>query len=223
VSETYRTEEEQVEALKRWWQENGRSMLVGVVLAVGLGLGWQAWQKNQEVAAANASLLYQQMLTALAAESPTSEARARELAGELKDAHRGSVYAQFAALHLARLAVNAGNPAAAETELRWALAKADGELEEVAQLRLARVLADRGQTDAALELLAQGQGGQLAAAYAMARGDVLFAAGREDEALLAYEAAVSSMGVDAPLPPSLREKLEFLRSAAPVVAGEEPL
>jgi len=28
------TEEEQIEAFKRWWNENGRSVVVGIVLAV---------------------------------------------------------------------------------------------------------------------------------------------------------------------------------------------
>ena len=39
--EQYRTEEEQVEALKKWWEENGRSTVVAVIVALGLGFGWQ--------------------------------------------------------------------------------------------------------------------------------------------------------------------------------------
>ena len=35
--EQYRTEEEQVEALKKWWEENGRSTIVAVIVALGLG------------------------------------------------------------------------------------------------------------------------------------------------------------------------------------------
>ena len=37
--ESYRTEEEQVEALKRWWDENGRSTMTAVVLALVAGFG----------------------------------------------------------------------------------------------------------------------------------------------------------------------------------------
>jgi len=36
--ESYRTEEEQVEALKRWWKENGTGILVAILLAVAAGV-----------------------------------------------------------------------------------------------------------------------------------------------------------------------------------------
>ncbi len=211
--ETYRTGEEQVEALKRWWQENGRSMVIGVVLALGLGFGWQAWQKSRDLAAENASTLYQQMLTALSLEDAQGAAPATELARTIKDEHRGSAYAQFAALHLARLAVNEGRLQDAEEELRWVLAKSTpGEdLHSIAQLRLARVMAAGGSVDPALELLVVSDGAY-SAAYAMARGDILIAADRNAEALEAFEAAAAALDPELPMPPTLRDKLEFLRA-----------
>ena len=44
--EQYRTEEEQVEALRRWWNENGKSTVAVIVIALAAGLGWQAWQRE---------------------------------------------------------------------------------------------------------------------------------------------------------------------------------
>ena len=79
--ESYRTEEEQVEALKRWWQENGRSMIVSVVVAVGLGLGWNYWQAGRQASLENASFTYQQMLQRLAQGTPGDIATAQELLG----------------------------------------------------------------------------------------------------------------------------------------------
>jgi predicted negative regulator of RcsB-dependent stress response len=38
--EIYDTEEEQVEALKRWWKENGQATLAGLVLGIIVILGW---------------------------------------------------------------------------------------------------------------------------------------------------------------------------------------
>lgn len=208
--ESYGTEEEQVEALKRWWSENGRSMVVSVVVAVCLGLGWSAWKDNREASLAQASYTYQQMLTQLTEGTPAALEQARANANQLLEAHRGSAYAQFAALHLARLYVTDGEVAAAEEQLRWVAGEADGELQAVAQLRLARVLADRGELEQALTMLAAGQGGDLASSYAMARGDVLMAAGREDEALLAYDAAAAALDPTQPLPASLQEKMSYL-------------
>ncbi len=220
--DSYRTEEEQVEALKRWWKENGRSTVLGVVLALGLGFGWQAWQSSREAAAAQASNLYQQMLAALAAEPQQGAGPARALALRVKDQHRGTTYAQLAALHLARMAVNSGDLAGAEEELRWVLAMADSgsDMQRIAQLRLARVVAARGEPDSALAMLADPDPAY-AASYAMARGDILLGAGRDGEALEAFERAAATLDADVPLPQTLRDKLEYLQAerAATVEAG----
>jgi predicted negative regulator of RcsB-dependent stress response len=50
----------------------------------------------------------------------------------------------------------------------------------------------------------------MAAAYAMARGDVLLAADRREEARLAYEAAAADLDAGAAPPATLMEKLDFL-------------
>ncbi|MEM6605936.1 MAG: tetratricopeptide repeat protein [Pseudomonadota bacterium] len=224
--ESYRTEEEQVEALKRWWDENGRATLVGVVLALGLGFGWQFWQQNQQQAQANASILYQQMLEALADEEGQGEESARELALRIKDEHRGSTYAQFAALHLARIAVFDDELSAAADELRWVLSMADvgGEVHQVAQLRLARVVAAQGDPAGALEMLQGAQTG-FAASYAQARGDVLLAENREEEALIAFESAVAALDPGSPVPTTLQEKIDYLsaRVSAPVTEENSDL
>lgn len=221
--ESYRTEEEQVEALKGWWKENGRGILIGVVLALGLGFGWQGWQKSQQLAAENASVLYQQMLQALALEEEQGAEPAKALAARLKDEHRGTTYAQFAALHLARLAVGDKQLSEAETELRWvlAMASAGDDIHQAAQLRLARVLAARGESDEALAMLS-GAVTDFAASYALARGDILLELGREDEALVAYEAAASAIEPGSPMPETLEDKIQFLTAriaAAPAEAS----
>ena len=225
--DTYRTEDEQVEALKRWWDENGRSTIAAIVLALTAGFGWQAWKdfdQGQQVAASD---LYQNLLQALS--SPTGDiAPAREVAGQIKSEFGGSTYAQFAALHLARLAVTDGDLAAAEAELRWVLAKADSgsDVADITQLRLARVLAAQDNTEQALSILAQGEGGTYAASYAMARGDVLLGLGRRDEARAAYTEAKALAGTEAGAPPlaTLEQKIQSLSPmpGAPVSATATP-
>ena len=56
------TEEEQIEALKRWWDENGKQVVLAIVLTVGGYFGWQAWTDYVEEKTAAASLVYQEML-----------------------------------------------------------------------------------------------------------------------------------------------------------------
>ena len=41
------TEEERVEALRDWWKTNGRTLLIGIGLAIGSYVGFQSWQNIQ--------------------------------------------------------------------------------------------------------------------------------------------------------------------------------
>ena len=142
--EPYRTEDEQVEALRSWWKENGRSTIVAIALALGLGFGYQGWKDFRENQADNASDLYQRILQSLntPALSPEQEKIAVQLAEQLKADYSSTTYAQFAALQLARVAVGRSDLAGAQAQLRWVLGKADkgSDIERIAQLRLARVL-----------------------------------------------------------------------------------
>jgi len=103
--DTYRTEEEQVEALRRWWDENGRSTLAAVALALVAGFGWQGWQEHREEQLESASVVYETLLeaTRVAAESGDYSTR-RHLAESNKADYSGPAYAGFAALHTARQA-----------------------------------------------------------------------------------------------------------------------
>ena len=51
----YETEEQQVEALKEWWAENGRAIIAGVVLGGVVIGGWGWWQSHRENQAVAAS------------------------------------------------------------------------------------------------------------------------------------------------------------------------
>jgi predicted negative regulator of RcsB-dependent stress response len=212
-----RTEEEQVEALKRWWKENGTSTLVSILLAVGVAFGWQGWQARQQAKAEAASNLYQQFLETAGAAGPgAAGAEAETLATRIATDYDGTAYARFAELHLARLHVADGDLGAAEAALRTVLAETSpkDDLHRVAKLRLGRVLAARGDTEDALALLAGDAANPYAGAYAMARGDVLLAAGRNSEAAAAYREAQSLADPDRPLP-GLAEKLDYLNPQPP--------
>ena len=204
--ESYRTEEEQVEALRRWWDENGRSTIVAIILALGLGFGYQGWKGYKVDNAEAASDLYQRMLQAFSAPalSPEQQEIALQLAVQLKADYSSSTYAQFASLQLARVAVAQNNLAEAQAELRWVLGKADkgSDVARIAQLRLARVLAASGEPDQALSILEQGGEGPYKASYTVARGDILLSVDRAEEAAEAYAMALAfaagddSAGID---------------------------
>jgi predicted negative regulator of RcsB-dependent stress response len=229
--ETYRTEEEQVEALRRWWRENGSSTIVAIILALGVGFGYQGWKDYRQNQSDGASDMYQRILQAFSAPalSPEQQKIAVQLAEQLKADYSGSTYAQFAALQLARVAVDRNDLADAQAQLRWVLGKADkgSDVERIAQVRLARVLAASGETDQGLAILGGDVEGPYKASYAVARGDILLGAGREGEARDAYTAALSlaagdGAGIDLV---AVRQKLQALNpkpARVTVPVGTEP-
>ncbi len=218
--DTYRTEEEQVEALKNWWGENGRSTIFAVALALAAGFGWQGWQSYQQEQSEAASLLYEEMMEFVGQGTETSQVESLKTLGErLKADFPASSYAQFAALHLARIAVAEDRLQDAESELRWVLTQGPvSEVALLAELRLARVMAARGESQAALDILAAADPGAYAAAYAEAEGDIYLDIGDNDAAIAAYERALGlAAASDGGASEALRLKLSAL---TPIPARE---
>lgn len=215
--DTYRTEEEQVEAIRRWWDENGRSTIISIVLALAAGFGWQAWKSYDQQLGEAASHDYQMLLQHLAVSStaPGGDfSEAKDLAEQIKEQYTSSGYAQFAGLQLAKIAVQSNDMEQAKAQLKWVLAKAPAksDIANIASLRLARVLASTGDTDQALEILETGRSGVYAASYELARGDIYMQLGRSDEAKVAYLQAKNTLaetGVDGSLA-TLEQKLQSL-------------
>lgn len=204
-------DEERVEALKRWWAENGRSTVIAVVLAIGGTVGWQQYQGFSADRAEAASEQFSELL--LAAERAETASTAREIGADIKREFPSSAYARFAALQLAALAVDSGDLSAAEAELRWALQAGDtgSELGQLIQLRLARVLAAAGDAEGALAILEPGSS-VFPVAYNIAIGDIHLSRGDESAALAAYQAAQrSALPLGAP-PGLLDAKITSLQS-----------
>ena len=195
--DSYSTEEEQVEAIRRWWDENGRSTIVAIVLALSAGFGWQYWKQYDQQRAENASHVYQALIQSLnsSAAGEGTSSKSKDLGEQLKNEYTSSTYAQFAALQLAKLAAVEGDPEEARAQLLWVLGKAPAksDIADIAQLRLARVLASSGETDQALDILAKGENNAYAASYAIARGDIYMQLERFDDARSAYAQAKSAL------------------------------
>lgn len=191
-----RTEEEQIEAIKRWWKENGTSLVAGVVLA-GAGIfGFKAWQDYQDGQAEAASLGYQQ-LVALSASQDAAEkideqalSSARDTADQLIENHDGSLYAELALLLDARLAVQQDDLDGARKALETVLEDSPRRyVQSLARLRLARLDIAADDAQAALERLDDSIVEPLAAQRHNVRGDAYFALGQNDEARTAWQQA----------------------------------
>jgi predicted negative regulator of RcsB-dependent stress response len=186
-----RSEEEQVEALKRWWNENGKSLLAGIAIAILGVVGWNYYQDMEQQEAETASAYYQRLLGNASAGQLGDNERAaiKQDAQTLKDEFSDGAYAQYAALMLAKVAVAESDLEKAESELRWLLNNADeSELVELANLRLAQVLQAQGRLPQALELV-QDKADAWQGRRLEVKGDILLAQGDKTAARAAYASA----------------------------------
>lgn len=222
------TEEEQLEALKRWWKENGKNTVAAVVVAVVGYFGFEFWQENTRLAAETASDKYQTLIESVVVApgqslSDVQTATAVSLAGELKSEAPSSFYGQSAALFMAKMAVEAEQLDKAEAELQWLLAQnPERAIELTTRLRLSRVQAAAEKYDMALATLTSVEPGSFAANYAEVRGDILLAQGKPDQARAAYQLALklnADTGSDQDR--LLESKVNDLTSAS--TASAEPL
>lgn len=185
--EVYNSEQDQVEALKAWWDKNGKLVIVGVIALLVAVFGWRSWQDHQVQTAEAASVAYYQMLETAAQDSATAMEIGRHIVGEFS----ATAYAPMASMMLARLSVEQGDLAAAAAHLQGvAQQKRMPELQILARLRLAQVMFAQGEPEQAMAQL-QGDAGSLQAAFDELRGDVLLSQGERDQARTAYASAVS--------------------------------
>jgi predicted negative regulator of RcsB-dependent stress response len=193
------TDDEQLVAVKDWWQRNGKPLVTGGLLALIVVLGWQAWQKYQSNQSQGASALYQQLLeTALTPSGQADAGRVAEIAGKLKSDFGGTPYAQYGSLFVAKVAVDTGKLDDAAAELKGVADKpATPTLGEIARQRLARVLAAQNKPEDALKLLDGQADKAFLAAREELRGDLLVQLGRTDDAHAAYQKAKAALSEEA--------------------------
>jgi predicted negative regulator of RcsB-dependent stress response len=205
--EVYTTENEQVDAVRRFFAENGKALAVGVVLGIGALVGWRFWQSNQNSNMMAASQSYQEASDRLAAGKPDDVAAAEKFI----QANSNS-YGVLAALQLARHFVEQNDFAKAEQQLVLAQGQTkDDNLLSMINLRLARVQLQEKKLDDALKTLDGVKGEGWTAMTQDVRGDVLLAKGDAKGAREAYSKGIESNASQA-LQVLLRMKLNNLSS-----------
>ena len=95
--ELYNNENDQVDALKRFFAENGKALAVGVILGVGALVGWRYWTSHQLDTARDSSLAYENAISALKSDKPEALSAAQKFAADNKN-----TYGAFASLELAQ-------------------------------------------------------------------------------------------------------------------------
>jgi len=184
-------EQEQIEALKAWWNKYSNA-LTAVVAVVALGvLSYNGWNWYQTRQSQGASALFDQLQQAI---DTKNAVLTREVTGVLLDKYNRTSYAEMAALLAARANVDAGDLKTASAQLQWAADHAaDDSYRWVAKLRRAGVLLDQGQPDAALVVLSGDVPPAFKAAFDDRRGDVYVSQNKPDLARAQYQDALAAL------------------------------
>ncbi|HEY6240321.1 MAG TPA: tetratricopeptide repeat protein [Burkholderiales bacterium] len=195
-------EQEQLAALKAWWKEQGGSVILAASLVVAVIGAWNGWTWYQRSQAAQAAALYDTLQKSARANDLKAT---RETAGAILENFPRTAYAPLAALVSAKVQFQAGDLKTARAQLEWAIehAKSD-EIRSIATLRLANVLLDDNEPDAALKVLEARPRPGFEALYHSQRGDILVAQNKRSKAREAYKAALEKAE-----PGTQRETLRF--------------
>lgn len=175
---------EKAEDIKRWWKENGISVVVGSALAISAVLGWQKWQAYKIESTQNASAAYAQYIK-------KEELASKDEITHLKEVTKSSPYAALVALDAAKQASQQQDNKTAITELNWAINNSDdSSLVEIAKIRLARVYIADKQYDSANNTLSQNYSTAYASLVEELKGDLYLAQNKSKEAANAYTKAI---------------------------------
>ncbi len=209
-------EQEQLDQLKSFWSQYGNLITWVLILALGAYAAWNGWNWWQREQAAKAAALFDELDRAAQAGDADKAGRAFN---DLKDRYAGTAFAEQGGLLAAKVQAEKGNSDAARASLGWVADHAvETEYRTVARLRLAGMLMDAKQYEAALKTLDAAASPAFEALVADRRGDALLAMGRKDEARAAYEKAWKTMDSSVEYRRLIEAKLAALGAAATTAA-----
>ncbi|MFT5924435.1 MAG: putative negative regulator of RcsB-dependent stress response [Paraglaciecola sp.] len=204
--EQYETEEQQVEAIKRFWKENGLSLVIGALLGLGGLLGWRYYNDSQIEAKEQASFAYEK-----ASEELIKGEAGFGQANTFIESHSDTGYAILMALEMAQQAIDRKDLDEAVKQLKFVVNNAKlSAAQSIAQLRLARIQIEQGEFELALASAEKVIDKAFIAQSQEIKGDVYLAQQLFDKARAAYSAALETNDRDQ----VLKMKLDNLAIAA---------
>jgi predicted negative regulator of RcsB-dependent stress response len=204
--EIYESEEQQVEALQKWWHENSTVVLIGIGLGLAAILSWNYWLDYKKEQTLKASILYSQLLKEINSHNNETVDR---LANQLKAEFNATEYAIYSLLIQAKTKVDQGDLVSAKELLQTLSSQKKGELSQLATIRLVRLLLATGEYEKGLQIINQIDPEVTVGFsdnYDELVGDLYVALDRVDEARSAYQKALHN-GYQSPL---LQFKLDDL-------------
>ncbi|MBS0286172.1 MAG: tetratricopeptide repeat protein [Proteobacteria bacterium] len=219
--EVYVTEEQQVEAIKKWFNKYG-NMLSWVVIVVSLtASGIMYWRHHQQVLEDAASDQYLALLEGVEKkDKATIDSKAQVLLAE----YASSPYASLASFVLANESVDENKFDIAEKHLQWVMSHSkQANFQAIATIRLMRLLISQNKLDEALKLYNDKNMGPYLTLIAELKGDILVKQKKLDAAKTAYELALNAAPEEGMHGPLLKMKMQELglESTAKDVKADE--
>jgi predicted negative regulator of RcsB-dependent stress response len=185
--ERFETEEQQVEAIKKFWKENGIVIIVGAILGLGGLWGWRYYQETQIAEQEANSDQYQAAVTLVEADGDDQQA------DELVTENTTSGYAVLTALKLAQVAIDNGDLEQAVNHLVMAKQQSvQPELAAVSSIRLARVQIELDQLENAMQTIESVTNEAYKVQVNEIKGDIYALQKNIDKATLAYSEALTA-------------------------------
>ncbi|GAB3367188.1 tetratricopeptide repeat protein [Lysobacter rhizosphaerae] len=178
-------EHEQSERVREWLRRNGSALVFGIALGLAAIGGWQWWQRHQAAQQSKAASDYQAAVDAIQAGDKAASAKVQAVPE--------GIFRALAQLEMAKSQLQANQNDAAIATLR-SVRTSDPALTAIVNQRLARVLIDAKQADAALKLVGNGD----SMVVLEIRGDAQLALGQRDQARDSYGKALLKAEVGTP-------------------------
>ena len=189
----FETDDQQVAALKKWWKENGTSLLVGLLVGVSALFGWRYYDEQKNMHSIQASDLYMQVIQSVKLKAVND--KIIDINNTLINDYSGTPYAALSSLALAKTEYERGNVDLAVSQLELAVKYAADEMtRQIASLRLASVLIEQKKFEEVLELLNAPHDVAFDAQYEELKGDMYMAKNEIEQARVAYDKAITIQG-----------------------------
>ena len=175
--------EEQIDILSVWWDKY--KYILGMLLAASvIFIVYRDYSiSSSNVNEFESARLYDDFLSSTLTDKKTK-------AKEIIDLYSDTLYADFAALHLAKIGVEESNLEQAEQHLNWVIARSSSwdskfnPVRSIAKLRLAKIFLEQDSPQAALDLLKEEK--TLTASLFEVRGDAERSLNQINKAKLSY-------------------------------------
>jgi len=206
-------EQEQLDQLKAFWAKYGNLISWVLIAALAAYAGWTYWSNTQSSHASQAAGLFNAMETAIEGKDT---AKAKATAGDIRKDFGDTVYAQFSALALAKMDVDANDTKSAKAELQWVIdSKYNDEFSAIARIRLSGILLDEKAYDEATKLLAAQMPAKFETLVLDRKGDILAAQNKIDDARAMYKSALDKTDEKNPAHNMIQLKFESVGGSVP--------